>query len=65
MTRAGGAMEKSVTINLGGQTINQNIQGNIPIDAEGIKGATAQAGDEVMKNLPAQITSVSEMKGLI
>lgn len=66
--QAGGgasSSEKNVTINLGGQTITQNIQGNIPIDADGIKGVTAQAGSEGLKKLPSLIMSVTESKGLI
>ena len=65
--QAGGgasSSEKNVTINLGGQTINQNIDGNIPIDADGIKDATAQAGDEGLQKIAALITSVAESQGL-
>lgn len=57
--------QKNVTINLGGQTITQNIQGGIPLNPEGIKEATAQAGDEGIKKMSATLAFVAESKELI
>lgn len=60
---AGGSVEKNITINMGGQTINQNINGEHSMDAEGMKRGTMQGASEI-RNLTAEdVASVAEHTG--
>ena len=60
---AGGSVEKNITINMGGQTINQNISGEHSMDAEGMKKGTMQGASEI-RNLTAEdVANVAQHTG--
>ena len=55
--------EKNITINMGGQTITQNIQGEHSMDAEGMKKGTQQGASEIRQETAEYLVSVLESKG--
>lgn len=57
---AGGSVEKNITINMGGQTINQNISGEHSMDAEGMKRGTLQGASEITNMMAASVAGVSQ-----
>lgn len=60
---AGGSVEKNITINMGGQTINQNISGEHSMDAEGMKRGTMQGASEIRNKTAEDVASVAEHTG--
>ena len=63
-TSAGaGSHEQNITINMGGQTITQNIQGEKAMDAEGMKKGTVQGASEIRDKTAETIVSVTKSMG--
>ena len=56
----GGSVVKNTTINMGGQTITQNISGEHSMDAEGMKRGTMQGASEITNMMAASVAGVSQ-----
>jgi hypothetical protein len=54
---------KNITINLGGQQITQNIQGEHTMDKDGMKTGTIQGASEIKDKTAEAIVSVMQSKG--
>lgn len=55
--------EKNITINMGGQTITQNIQGEYPLDTDGMKQGTQQGASEIRDKTAEAIVAITKSMG--
>ena len=53
---------QNVTINMGGTTVNQNIQGEVPMDADGMKRGTASGADEITDKVAEALVGAMKSK---
>lgn len=62
---AGEAMRQggNVTVNFGGQNITQNIQGEYPMDKDGMKSGTMQGASDIRDKTAEAFISVLDSKG--
>ena len=61
---APGCGAQTVNITLGNQNINQTINGELPIDENGIKRGTVQGASEIRDQVAEAIVSVTKCKGV-
>ena len=61
---SGAQSSQNVTINMGGQTVNQNIDAQIPLDAPHIKEATTSGMKDGVSEVAQTLLSVMQSKNI-
>lgn len=56
--------DNKVTINMGGQTITQNITGEYPMDKEGMKQGTLAGAEDVLQMVASTLAAQTPMLGI-